>query len=40
MLAGLRQRGWAGRVVVGVTVFYLVANGVWTWLWIVGFGQR
>lgn len=36
MLAGLRRRGWAGRVVVGVLLLYLVANGVWMWCQIVG----
>jgi len=36
MLAGLRRRGRAGRVVVGVVALYLVANGVWTWCWLIG----
>lgn len=36
VLAGLRRRGWAGRLGVGLLVLYLVGNGVWTWCWLVG----
>lgn len=39
-LAGLRRRGWAGRLAVGLLVLYLVGNGVWAWYWAIGFGQR
>jgi hypothetical protein len=36
LLAGLRRRGWAGRAAVAALVLYLVANGVWMWVWLIG----
>ncbi len=40
VLAGLRKKGRAGRLVVGLLLAGLVVNGVWTWCWVIGFGQR
>ncbi|MGC8874877.1 MAG: hypothetical protein ACP5SI_10600 [Chloroflexia bacterium] len=37
---GLFTRGKAGRLVLGVLLFYLVYDGLHVWHWTIAFGQR
>lgn len=40
MLAGLKGRGMAGRLAVGLLLALVLWNGLWHWGWAIAFGMR
>lgn len=40
VLAGLREKGWAGRLAVGLLLALILWNGLWRWGWTIAFGLR